>query len=241
MNAVETLAEVAEAIDRQVESILQQADIFAPPVDALSVAKCLDMELAWDNKLVGRARFVRLQRRRHVSAGNAILLRPEPRGERRHWAVAHEIGESIACHVFSDLGIDPTGAGETAREQIANLFASRLLLPTAWFHTEATTCEWDLLELKSCFATASHEIIARRMIDFEPQIVVTICDQGAVTFRRGNTGSVPPPMLEMERACQQAVHHSGQPYSDASDDLVVQGWPVREEGWRREILRLAMP
>ena len=36
-----------------------------------------------------------------------ILLRPEPRHERRHWAVAHEIGEHVAHRVFAGWGADP--------------------------------------------------------------------------------------------------------------------------------------
>ena len=161
--------------------------------------------------------------------------------ERRHWAVAHEVGEHNAHQVFSRLGVDARTAAPDAREQVANYLAGRLLLPTAWFREVAAACDWDMLALKREFATASHELIARRMLDFPTSIVITVCDNSAVTFRRGNLPFPAPAMLECERRCWWQVNCDVVPVRDEHDAFEVRGWPVHEDGWQREILRLAWP
>ena len=55
---------------------------------------------------------------------------------------------------------------------MANNLAGRLLLPTAWFVADAAAENWDLIALKHRYATASHELIARRMLEsIEPLAV----------------------------------------------------------------------
>ena len=70
---------------------------------------------------------------------------------------------------------------------------------------------WDLLELKRRFATASHELIARRMLECRPAVIVTIFDQGRIAFRRGNLPGRVPPLSPAERACWQGVHEENRP------------------------------
>jgi len=141
--------------------------------------------------------------------------------------------------VFRRLGIDPRTAAPDAREQVANYLAGRLLLPSLWFREAAVACDWDLIALKREFVTASHELIARRMLDFPDSIVITVCDNSAVTFRRGNLPTPAPAMLECERRCWQQVNQSVAAVQDEQDGFEVRGWPVHEDGWEREILRLA--
>ena len=86
-------------------------------------------------------------------------------------AVAHEIGEHIAYRVFARWGADPVETAANAREQVANWLAGRLLLPTAWFAADGTACGWDLLALKARYNTASHELIARRMLECRPPVM----------------------------------------------------------------------
>jgi hypothetical protein len=96
---------------------------------------------------------------------------------------------------------------------------------------------WDLLMLKSRYATASHELIARRMLECRPPAIITIFDQGSIHFRRSNLPGRVPPLSAAERECWQVVHEQNRP-REARDGLRrVQGWPVHEEGWKREILR----
>jgi hypothetical protein len=202
------------------------------------------MVVARDDAQAGRARRVSLGAR-GTRGGDAaqcvILVRDEPRAERRQWSVAHEIGEHLAHVVFQRLAADPREVPRGAREQVANRLAARLLLPLAWFRPIAEGCGWDLPTLKARFFTASHELIARRMLDFEPPVVITIFDHGRLTFRRGNlAGAAPPALSPDERDCWRSTHLSGVAAAWPSDCHAVRAWPIHEPGWKREILRTAL-
>jgi hypothetical protein len=233
--------ELAAALDATVAEVLAAGQVARPPVDALALARRFDFTVAWDHRQAGRARLVRLADR-SAGGGLSILLRPDPRPERRQWAVAHEIGEYFSLRVFDSLGIDPREAPPAAREKVANLLANRLLLPTDWFAADGPDCGWDLLDLKRRYRTASHELIARRMLDFAQPIIISIFDQERLEFRRGNgPGRVPRPAA-IERDCWRQVHESGRASGRLeSGPLVVRGWPIHEPHWRREILRAELP
>ncbi len=143
-----TAEEYAAALDEVALETLCEAGVDRPPVDALAVAHKFDIRVAWDEAQPGRARCVRLQGFNGRPPRSTILLRPEPRPERRQWAVAHEIGEQLAHRVFAALAVDPRVAPANARETVANHLAARLLLPWAWFAADAPACGWDLLSLK---------------------------------------------------------------------------------------------
>ena len=79
---------------------------------------------------------------------STILLRSDPRAERRQWALAHEIGEHAAHRVFLRLGVDFREVTANEREALANSMAGRLLLPTRWFAKEAAAqCHTGGVEL----------------------------------------------------------------------------------------------
>ena len=166
-----------------------------------------------------------------------MLLRPEPRCERLQWALAHEIGEHVACRVFAALGMDPRETGPEARERIANQLAGRLLLPGPWFAADGPACAWDLFRLKARYGTASHELIARRMLELPPPVIVTIFDHEQIYFRRSNVAGRIPPPSPAEMRCWRAAHQDGRPRRVRQEAQRVQGWPVHEDGWKREILR----
>lgn len=219
------------AVDDVVESILEESAWKEPPVDVLELARRMGVEVAIDTRQQGRGRHKRLRGR------SAIFLRPDPRPERLQWAAAHEVGELVAHRLFSTMNCDPREIAPDAREQSANLLASRLLLPTRWFAADAEHMQADLLRLKSRYCTASHELIALRLLDFSPPAVVTLFDQGRVTRRRCNSSPMPPRLLPSEWDCWRCVHHSGQPVHCLEEGIRITGWPIHEAGWRREILR----
>ncbi len=232
-----TRDDLAAAIDAVAESLLREAGIERPPVDAFALAAKLGIAVAPDDRQGGRARFVRLRDWAGRMPKPAILLRADPRPEREHWAVAHEIGEHAAHRVFARLAVDPREA-PAAREAVANWLAARLLLPSLWFHEDGRAADWDLAALKRRYPTASHELIARRMLDAEPPVILSIFDHGRLGFRGGNlAGPIPPPNA-LERRCQADAHRTGQPCSAAAPGCRVDAWPVHEPGWRREIVRL---
>jgi hypothetical protein len=236
-----TQKDLASALDAAAAEALAAAGYQEGAVDCLLLAKRLRLAVVWDHTLLGRARFVRLHQPAESTPQGSILLRPDPRRERLQWAVAHEIGEHLAHRVFGQLGVSPQEAPAGMRERVANWLAGRILLPSEAFLNAALACDWDLPALKQMFATASHELIARRMFDFEIPVAITLLDHGCVTFRRGNFAGQTPPLLPLERRLQLAAHESGQ--ATAGDDglLFVKAWPIHEPDWKREILRTAWP
>jgi hypothetical protein len=237
MLATLTREEVSTALDAVVVEILDVAGLTGPPVHAAAVAAALGIAVATDGRQQGRGRYVRLRGIRGRAPRPTILLRPEPRPERREWALAHEIGEHVAHRVFARLCVDPRETAPTARERVACQLAGRLLLPTAWFARDAVACRWDLLTLKARYPTASHELIARRTLDLAEPAIITIFDQGDVSLRQSNVpGRVPPPS-RAELQCWRVVHGVNRPHEARHGMTTIRGWPVHEEGWKREILR----
>lgn len=232
--------QIQSVLDEIGEAVLSEAQISTPPVNTVQVAERLGLIVAGDSKMAGRARFVRLGHGgRHggrVGQG-AIMVSPEERPERLQWAVAHEIGEFMAHRVFKALGVSPVDAEPGAREEVANELAGRILLPRQWLLSEGSECDWDLLELKNRFATASHELIARRMLDSTAPIVVTLFDQDRLTWRRTNLGSRPPALSEKEITTRRATHNEAQTTEHEDGICRIRCWAIHEPSWRREIMR----
>lgn len=210
--------EVHEAVDRAVLDLLSAADITQPPVNAIALAHHLGVDRGVD----------RTKKRRG---------RPEPSAEQQQWAVAHVIGEHIKPDLLRRLGIDPEQPRAMFGESLANLFANRLLVPTVWLCEEARTCGYDLLAIKERFSTASHEGIAWRLLDLPDPCIITIIDNDHVSRRRSNGPRVGKALSAPERRCQRQVHRHGQPHEVNEDGWRVQGWPVPQAEWKREILR----
>ncbi len=230
-----TSDDVAMALDAVAEAILREGGVFSPPIHAFALAERLGIAVAPDDAQAARARYVRL-RCWAAAPQPAILLRADPRPEREHWAVAHEIGEHAAHRVFARLNVDACEA-PSARESIANGLAARLLLPAAWFHADGRESDWDLLALKRRYSTASHELIARRMLDARPPIIISVFDHGQLVFRRGNLPGGAATLTPAERQCQRSAHRSGVPCSARRAGCTVTAWPIHEPDWPREILR----
>lgn len=179
------------ALDATAEELLWEAGLSEPPVDAFLIAMRLGVLVTEDYELPARAQFVRLagnaRAEPHGSANVSldgtcstptIVLGQEQRFERRQFAVAHELGEFAAERVFDRLGISPRHVPLGSREQIANSLAGRLLLPQRWLAKFGTQYDWELEHLKQTFWTASYELLARRMLDMSPRVVLTVFDLG---------------------------------------------------------------
>lgn len=234
--------EFSAALDACAAEALWEAGADAPPVDALAVAEALHLVVARDFAMPCRGRFVRLADWEGGEGGQGtIVVGVAERPEREQWAVAHEIGESIAHRVFERLGVAFYEALPTARELVANRLASALLLPRRWFAADARELAWDLLALKDRYSTASHELIARRMLEMRPPIVITVCDQGRVHWRRSNVTARSPDLLREERAVWRKAHKTGLVACNSLDAETglesVCCWPIHEPGWKREIIR----
>ncbi|MBI2804994.1 MAG: ImmA/IrrE family metallo-endopeptidase [Planctomycetes bacterium] len=220
------------AIDRMVEELLHSAGITQPPVDAIALAqRHLGMTVILDQRQPQRGRAQRMMGKRQ------IFLKPEPREERHQWTVAHEIGEHLKSELLECLEIPPHEARAMIGESLANLFAYRLLVPTCWFAEDARTLDYDLLALKQRYATSSHEVIAWRWLDLTAPCVVTILDKERITRRRSNAWATRRQLLPVEERCWRIVNEHGNPAMLRDDEWTVQGWPVHELDWKREVLR----
>jgi predicted transcriptional regulator len=201
-------------------------------VDALALAqRHLGMTVCLDT---GQAQRGRAQR---AGGRKQIFLRPEPSEERHQWTVAHEIGEHLKADLLRRLGIDPEQTRPMSGESLANLFAHRLLVPTDWLAGEARAAGYDLAALKERFRTASHEVIAWRLLDLDEPCIITVIDNGQVQRRRCNAWRVPRTLAPAEVECQRYVHHYSRPRVVCAAGWTVQGWPVHQPDWKREILR----
>jgi len=234
----------AAALNACAREVLAECLITAPPVDALLLAERLDLLVARDATMQQRARFVRLGQTNGAGRGT-ILLADEPRPERRHWAVAHEVGESIAYRVFTALGVSLVDIPTSGRETVANQLASCLLLPHDWFAADGNALDWDLLELKLIYATASHELIARRLLEMRPAVIVTLFGQGLPQWRQSNVVARPPRLTSPEIETWKTAHQRAKPARYYGQDLPagidgVRCWPVHEPSWRREIMRTTL-
>ena len=224
--------QVTAAIDSMVDDLLDAAHLDAPPVDAIALAqKHLEMVVVLDERQPQRGRAQRALGKKQ------IYLKPEPREERHQWTVAHEIGEHLKSELLERIGIAPNEARAMLGESLANLFAHRLLVPSRWFNEDAKAHHYDLPELKTRYATSSHEVIAMRFLDLPAPCIVTILDNERITRRRSNAWPIRKKLLPIEEQCWRAVHENGKPKTLRDDEWTVQAWPVHELEWKREILR----
>lgn len=236
-------AEVAaEALDASASELLWECGITEPPVDALLVALRLGLAVTQDVALPTRAALVRLSEGQFSAPTAVVVLGDDQRHERQQFSMAHEVAEFAMPRVMDRLGLTPYDFPPGAREQLANRLAGRLLVPTGWLSTSGARDDWNLLALKAQFATASHELIARRMLDMPPAIVISVFDHGELTWRRANRRIATSGFLEVERQAAEDCHQLALAV-DREDTEVdsgavrVQCWPVHEPGWQREIMR----
>jgi IrrE N-terminal-like domain len=222
-------------LDKRVACLLENAGIGRPPVDPIRIARQLGIGVVIDASQQPRGRQTR------IGGRASIFIRPEERPERLHWAVAHELGESLAHELFHEAGFETDEVDPQSRERGANLAASRLLLPSVWFPHDAARFAGDLLSLKRNYETASHELIAFRLLDLPVPAVITVFDQGRQSRRRGNSAARIPPLDRLEQECWLAIRRFRQPHEIARHGRCVQGWPIHEPGWQREILRMTGP
>lgn len=224
------MSEWFEAIDAVVEDLLREAGIDRPPVDAELLAERLQVQVFEQEGMAVRGMLV------GGSEGTTIVVRSELRDERTQYSVAHELGELKAREICRRVGEPPEFVSAERFEEVSNRFAERLLCPERWFRRAAQEGDFNLADLKETFTTASHEVIALRMLHADVPTVITVFDNGRIARRTSNLQQAPP-LAELERRARQSVSSTGRATALQDAALCVQGWPVWEPGWRREILR----
>jgi hypothetical protein len=88
-------------------------------------------------------------------------------------------------------------------------------------------------------------MIARRMLEMPPPVILTLADQGKKVWRKSNCHLRTPPMTPPEIDAWKIAHERGEAarcdtrgLPEGIDD--VRAWPVHEPDWRREIVRTAL-
>jgi Zn-dependent peptidase ImmA (M78 family) len=232
MNDDLTREDVASVVDHLVEEVLTAAGVTEPPVDAIKLAQGpLGMIVCLDRRQEQRGRAQRAAGRKQ------IFLRPEPTEERHQWTVAHEIGEHLKSTLMERLSVHPEQTRAMAGESLANLFAHRLLVPTTWYADDAPAFDYDLAKLKKRYHTASHEVLALRMLDLSAPCIITIIDNDHIHKRRSNAWPVRRDLEPAEEKCRLHVNKHGKAHTVRASGWTVQGWPVHQADWKREILR----
>lgn len=219
---------VSSDVQSVVESLLADLRIDRPPVDAGIVANALGFRIH-QKPAEDPNRGYKMS---DDSTGR-IYVDQLDRPERVQWMTAHEIGELILPGRLESG--DPA-----AFESLCNEFACELLLPRGWFVDDARAARFDLFELKALYSTASHEVIAKRMlIVADPPAIVSIFDHGRMRSRVSNLPWKAPRLSFVEGVVQRAVNSTGESFRESAGGMDVAGWPVhdRETGWKREILR----
>jgi predicted transcriptional regulator len=227
--------EVHQAVDRMVEELLAAAGVTEPPVDALALAqRHLGMSVCVGARPPAPAPG---PRRRPAGGRQQVVLEPGQSAERHQWAVAQAIGAHFKGDLLRRLGVSPEPTRGLMGVSLADLFAEHLLAPTDWFAGDARTLGHDLLDLKARYPTASHEVLAWRLLDLPEPCIITVVDNDHVHRRRSNAFPVRKELETVERACQRYVNQYSRPRVMREDGWTVQGWPVHRPDWKREVLR----
>jgi hypothetical protein len=221
MNEDLSREDVTRVIDRAVEDLLATAGTASSPVDALALARS-HLGLVIDPE-------------GHRQRPNP--LRPEPKAESLQWLAAHAIAVHLKPTLLERLGFDPHAKRPVSGESLTNLFAARLLVPQSWLAASVRATGCDLLALKEHYSTASHEVIAFRLLDLPGPCVITVVDNDEVFRRKNNGVRVKKKLGPAEVECQRYVSEHDEPHAVRKAGWTVQGWPVPLTGWSRVILR----
>ncbi len=214
--------EIVSLVEGEARAILHRAGINGPPVDAYLVANRLGLAIQIDPSLKTRG-----YSRMRWDLGTIIIGSKNPnKSERKQFTIAHEIGEMCLKGKVE----------EACLEKACNLMAVNLLLPGEWFKKDAEACNFDLLKLKRVYSTASHELVAFRMLEFRPMII-TIFDNGRCYRRKSSYPFPVRSAYPLERRCLEDVTAGGKGVFLKDDRISVTGWPVFREDWKRVILR----
>ena len=110
-------------------------------------------------------------------------------------------------------------------------------MPSAWFSADAPSFDCDLLRLKERYRTATHEVIAFRLLDLPEPCIITLVVDDKVHRRRSNAWPVKKRLELAETECLRAVTRDGKPHAVRSGGWTVWGWPLWQGGRNREVLR----
>jgi len=173
-------------------------------------------------------------RRSYLIAG-LVMLDEKLQPERINWAYCHE----LAHHLLKHAHYQPLDDAELQeQENDANKLAAELLLPEDEFapHSQQT-----LSELKSIFAHASYEVIARRRLHFYSGLL-TIYDNNKMTARISPDGwNQPPGLCPTEKLALDQCYRDRAEVTLRMDGLAVEATFIDEGRGVERVILFAEP
>lgn len=213
-----------DIIEQTVERLLALAKVNGPPVRPERIARALRINVLEGPLPMRRGQSYRYRGMKFVDIGKA------DRDERRNFTLAHEIMELELLGTVGDKAL---------RHEIAVRGAAALLCPTRFFRDACTADAFDLFELKAAFATASHEVVALRSLDFA-EAIVTVFDNGRLVNRQTSYPFGAGPVSPEERALMKDVLRSGGVQQKAWEGASAAAYPVFENEFKRVIVRTTL-
>jgi len=156
-----------------------------------------------------------------------ITVNPNDTEERKNFTIAHELAE-IILYDNDELTIDE-------KHKMANNMAAEFLMPEIDF--KKVLFHNDLYELKKLYSNCSHEAIARRMLDFIPQ-VLTIFDNRAIYTRMASESiNFPSSPAKSELEVAEKCYQTRNKHEKTEENLKITGYFIDEgRGVERVIL-----
>jgi hypothetical protein len=169
---------------------------------------------------------------------NELILQADQSEESQQMLAARAIAKKLLPEIFTKLGIVPGTESKGAGQSIIGLIASRILLPTRWFISDARRAAFNLFELKQQYPGVNWDTLAWRMLeaDDEPSIIAVI-DDGSVSARRGNQASVNRKLTDAEEEAAALARETDEPATIRKEGWTATAWPTRGVPFRRIFVR----
>lgn len=186
----------------------------AAPVDLIELAEDYGFEIRYSSEA--------------SVVGNVIHLDPSQRPERQRWQAGHELAHAL----LEDADLDADD------ERAVEYLTSAMLLPWIDFGRDVRRCGRDPWKLKDLHPHASHEAIARRIVEVCGPAVLWVWDLGPGPRDENRYKVVSPgwrwplrtPTPVEQEAMQLALDAGGEPIATLGG---VVAWAVIELPRRR--------
>jgi hypothetical protein len=211
-------------IEATVERLLAAARIERPPIDPVRIARAMRINVLDRDLPQRRGQSYLYRGMKFVDLGKT------GRAERRNFTLAHEIME---------LELPATIPDKEEKHEVAMRGAAALLCPATFFREACPNGSFDLLQLKTTFSTASHEVIAMRSLDFT-EATMSVFDNGRLVNRQTSYPFGTQPVTRQERDVVRRAMRSGEVCADTWDGASATAYPVFENDFKRVILRTSL-
>jgi len=218
-------------LDLLVEEFLTASEILQPPVNPETLLK---------NKACSFFGLGAPSRSKKPQLTSFDSTEPNSNLIKQHWNQAQQLATALQIEAkarWAKCNDEQSALGISW----INLLAQRILVPTHWFKSLASSTDYDLPALKKIFPNAAYEIIALRMLDLPQTCIITLVDNSHITKRKSNHFKASKLLEPIESLVLNYVHENSRPKHLNENGWRISGWPVHQLDWRREILRSIPP